>query len=293
MRFFLPIYRFLLIVACLASFIWLLNKNLVPEGTLVLKKDFCSASEPRFISDLYPENRVGIAEENESGCFQRIFVEPAYFSVNIPRTFSNVKVKIVYANPDQEVFQLGLMKKRINPLDWNFQLKPLENKILDNLTWSKLTEQGITLWQKQKRFESIHAYVNNVPSDQKTATFNYYFSPEAVKDSAEVAVWNPKGSFDNIDYIIAGYVSPAIFDSSAGQTGWREQSVEFFAGVDYLNGRVMEFIFSAPGLTENRYEIKIKEIEVELNRAKTSWSNFFFDLKNYLFKRFGNLKSKI
>jgi len=292
MKFFSSIYRFLLIVACLASFFWLLNKNLVPSGTLLLKKDFCA--ESRFISYLYPENRVGVVEEEDNGCFQRIFVEPAYFSVNVPRTFTRAKVKVIYANPDQEIFQLGLMKKRINLLDWNFQLKPLENKILDELGWFKLTEQGIILWQKQKRFESIYDYVNNLPIDQKTATFYYYFSPEAVGDPTKVVGWNPETSLEDVDYLIADYLTPEVIGRSLVDGAvWQEQIAEFSAGAEYMNDRNLEFMFSAPGLTESRHEIKIKSIEVELSRAKTDWSNLLSDLKSYLFRRFDRLKSKI
>lgn len=106
-------------------FAWLLQKNMVMRGALSLDKDFCSSS--RFISNLYPEDRVGILEKDESGrCFQRIFVEPAYFKVKIPRIFDTARVTVTYANPDQAEIKLGLLKKREYPLDWRFSLKDLQ-----------------------------------------------------------------------------------------------------------------------------------------------------------------------
>lgn len=108
--------------------IWLVSKNLIMTGELIVEKDFCSPS--RLISGLYPENRVGLMEKGEdTECFQRIFIEPAYFKLKVPRTFNRVKIEIIYQNPNHPVLQLALMQKRINPLDWNFQLKPLESPI--------------------------------------------------------------------------------------------------------------------------------------------------------------------
>ncbi|MDO9579720.1 MAG: hypothetical protein Q7J06_04005 [Bacteroidales bacterium] len=122
----LKIYRFFLILIVLLLGSWLISKNLVMDGELVVEKDFCFPS--RLISDFYPENRVGSIERQEGeGCFQRIFIEPAYFKLKIPRTFNKVKVEITYQNPDHPVLQLALMQKRVNPLDWNFQLRPIES----------------------------------------------------------------------------------------------------------------------------------------------------------------------
>ncbi|HKL23475.1 MAG TPA: hypothetical protein VJ895_01865, partial [Candidatus Nanoarchaeia archaeon] len=53
---------------------------------------------------------------------------PVYFKIKVPRTFSKIKLEIVYQNFQHPVLQLGLMRKRQNPLDWKFQLKEIEQK---------------------------------------------------------------------------------------------------------------------------------------------------------------------
>lgn len=278
MRLILYLYRTILIVAFLSFFGWLVYQNSVVGGKLFIVKDFCNESD--FISDLYPENRIGRAEKDVDDCFQQIFVEPAYFKVKVPRTFNMANVKLVYRNPDQTIFQLGLMKRRINPLDWNFTLKLLENKIFDNLDWHKIEKDGITLWQKQKQFESIYQFVNNVPPDQKTSTFYYQFSQEAVKNPTKVVGWNTETNLEYIDYIIAQYISPRSIN------GWYEQTVEFLVGAEYTNDHFLEFMLSAPGLTESRYKIKIKRIEIELLRPPTDSKTFIYDLKGYFIRTF-------
>jgi len=287
----LKIYRLVLILAVLLLLAWLLNQNVVISGQLFASRDFCDSS--RFISDLSPENRVGGTEHENGDCFQRIFVEPAYFKVKVPRTFSQVKVKIIYANPDQPLFELGLMKKKEFPLDWRFTLKPLENKIFNDLDWELIVEEGISFWQKKKRFDSIYEFVNNVPDDQKTATFHYEFSPEAIKDSTKVIVWNLNTNLDYVDYIIAQYQEPEVVTSqSLTETVWQESSTEFLVGGEYMNNNHLEFILSAPSLTHSRHEIKIKRVEIELIRPATNWSNFFSDLKNYFVRKISNVRNK-
>lgn len=267
----------------MSFFAWLAIQNTVVSGHFFVQKDFCTDS--RFISDLYPDNRVGRVEQIDSGkCFQRVFVEPVYFKVKIPRTFANAKVKLIFANPDQPFLQLGVMKKKLNPLDWRFTLKLIENKIFDNLDWFKLTEKGVSFWQKQKRFESIYDYVNNVPTDQKTVTFYYEFSKEAVKNPTKVVAWNSETLLEHVDYIISKYTSPKIINNL-----WQEQTVEFLVGPDYMNDHYLEFIISAPGLTENRYEIKIMAIDIELSRPATDWPIFLTDLKNYFIRKISKL----
>lgn len=214
MKTFLKIYRLILIFGVLILLAWLLQKNMVMQGTLSLSKDFCF--ESRFVSNLYPEERVGAVEKSEEGnCFQRIFVEPVYFRVKIPRTFDYAKVRVTYSNPKQKVFQLGLMKYRKFPLDWRFSLRDLN-----------IVQEG-----------------------------------EGIVEE--------------------------------GENVWQTAEAEFVAGVEHLNDHALEFIFSAPGLTDSRYEIKIGKIEVELTRPASDWSDFFRDFKNYLINKTKNVREKI
>ena len=60
MRYILRVYRISLILCVIVLGIWLMYKNLVMSGELIVEKDFCSQS--RLISDFYPENRVGLIE---------------------------------------------------------------------------------------------------------------------------------------------------------------------------------------------------------------------------------------
>ncbi len=284
-RIFLKIYRLFVLVSILVLLFWLCQKNVVTGGKLFIERDFCNQS--RFISNFYPEERVGETEKERGECFQKVFVEPAYFKIKIPRTFERAKIRIFFQNFDQENLQLGLIKKREFPLDWRFTLKPLENKTLDYLNWFRLSEQGITLWQKEKEFDRIYDFVNNLPKDKKIGTFFYDFSPEIKNGFDNIKKWNLQDSINNFDYLIADYQSPQQ------ENNWKMSEIDFLVGKEYLNEHALEFMISAPGLTDHRYEIKIKKIEVELIRPEANWQSFIFDLKDYLLRKIQNVKEKI
>jgi len=105
----LKIYRVILIVLALVFLVWLLNKNIVSEGKLYISKDFCEKSN--FISELYPEERVGLIEKQDGICWQKIFVEPVYFKVKVPRTFDTAKATIHYNEKKIISFRLAFHSK--------------------------------------------------------------------------------------------------------------------------------------------------------------------------------------
>ena len=66
---------------------------------------------------------------------------------------------------------------------------------------------------------------------------------------------------------------------------WQKGVVEFMAGPNYMNDHALEFMISAPGLTDARHEIKIKKIKVWLYRSPFNWRNVCPDIKNYLINK--------
>jgi len=124
MRLILNIYRILLIIGAVVLFGWLTYQNIVPGGELYLTQDFCR--ENNFVSRLYPDNRVYSVKREGEQCWQEFFAEPVYFLVNVPRTFSQARVKVTYRNMSQSALSLGLMAKKETPLDWRFVLEPIE-----------------------------------------------------------------------------------------------------------------------------------------------------------------------
>ncbi|MFH0818670.1 MAG: hypothetical protein V1898_01615 [Patescibacteria group bacterium] len=175
------IWSIFLFVAIVALFLFLLNNYFVFNGKLTISYDFCSPAT--LITEFTPTGRALAIEKNlKTGeCYQRIVGEPVYFTSYVPRSFDTAEVAINYQNPSQSILELGVQKS----IDWNFELKPLENKFIDNSTWDRINTDNIIFLQKQKKYNSYQEFLDNVPTDKKIATYNYSLPYKFVIDDYE------------------------------------------------------------------------------------------------------------
>lgn len=286
------VWRTAMIVGIVFFLVWLIWQNIVPSGYLKVEKTFCPESRYSillsspigFISDLYPNTRVSNFEIDSRGrCWRSFFADPVYFKIFVPRSFNKIKLKIYYQNEQQPLLQLGMMKVSQGPIDWAFQLQPIENKIFDQLDWSKITKSDIVLWQKNKKFSTIEQFVNNIPSDKRLATFSYDLTPEAIKNPKKIILWNQDTPLKYVDYILARYRSPET------DGDLKISATQFYITPEFLNGHQLEFILSAPDLAKNQYQIKIYKIEAELEREPTNLN----DLGELLINLFNRVIDKI
>ena len=206
-KFLLWAWRATLIAGCVLFFLWLVWQNVIPSGYLRIENDFSQqinsslffSPQQKFISDLYPADRVSPIETDASGrCWQQFFSEPVYFKINLPRSFEKVRIKIFYQNIGQPLLQIGLMKINQGSNNWAFQLQPLENQIFDQLNWYKIVKGGVTLWQKNKKFNTVEQFVNHLPVSERLATFDYNLTPEAITNPKKIILWNSKLSLIHI-----------------------------------------------------------------------------------------------
>jgi hypothetical protein len=270
------IWRALLVAGVILIILWLCSNNLVGSGVWKAEKDFCremtqsviTSPTTDFISDLYPADRVMAPTiDDQSRCEQSFFAEPVYFDINIPRSFSHVRLEIYYQNANQPLLQIGLAKVGQLSDDWTFQLQPLENQYFDKLNWSKIVKGDIALWQKNKQFNTIEQFVNNIPANQRVATFYYDLTAEAIKNPKKVITWNYNTPMQYVDYVISTYQPPKqVGDLKVGR-------VNFTINPEFSNGRQITFMFSAPNLGKLQQPIKIYKIVAELDREPTGFSN--------------------
>ena len=263
----LLIVRILLILLAISLFVWIFWQILLPGG--YFEVIYTPDTKSNFISEFYPNEIL------EDG---RILVEPVYFKVRVPRVFRRVRVIITFQNDQHPLFQVGTRTGH----SWDFQFCPLENKVLEELDWSKISEEGVTLWQKKEKFVSIHEFVNNLPKTAKILTHNYHFSKEVIKGIEEnVAEWNVETPMEDSDYVIAHYFPPEdIGPSTELGINWKKAEV-IFENPIVTQGQ-LEFMLSAPNLQEYKNEVKIGEIKLIFEREPVTWQNFWPWLKYYI-----------
>jgi len=170
--------RILLFSLLAIAILFLIYKAIIPFGHTTYTWKPCNKSILRVIghiSELKPDDRM------EGECLNKIIGEPAYFNLRTPRTFDSAKVTLRYKSNrgptasdavgprDLSIIELGLLADKQK----NYILKPIENKILDELTWDKTESDGVSLFQKNKQFESIDEFLNNLPPKNEIAVYKY------------------------------------------------------------------------------------------------------------------------
>ncbi len=145
-----------------------LYKGLIPGGRLFFSHNF--SSDGVFVSKLSPDDRFRVDSNNNIDAIGN----PLYFNLRTLRNFQRVDMTLVYKNEEFSLLEAGVLMDGSN---WNYQLKPLENKIIDRLIsnseWSMLEDSGLLLLQKSNKYSSISKFLKNPPESDKLALYNY------------------------------------------------------------------------------------------------------------------------
>ncbi|MBN2169481.1 MAG: hypothetical protein JW738_09575 [Actinobacteria bacterium] len=81
------------------------------------------------------------------------------FKVKVPySSVSNVDVKLKYKGNPNELL-LGVM----DASEGSYIYKPVNNKIINALTWESVTSNGATLFEKEKKYQSFNEFLEAIP----------------------------------------------------------------------------------------------------------------------------------
>ncbi len=186
----------------LVSIFWFVYMAVVPSGRIEYVYNFEKKSG--FISPLKPNDRVGEIKNGK----QKIIGDPVYFSLRTSRDFSLAKLAIEYQDYGlvTPIIEAGvLVDKKI----WRYDLKPLQNSVIDNLSlvWETVRDGDVILLQKEKKYSSINDFLHNPPPANMIATYNYtppfaYVLADYTSSTDDIVVDIPlRGSFEIFTYI--------------------------------------------------------------------------------------------
>lgn len=197
------IFRIRIIIAfvSISGIFGLVYMAVIPGGKITYTKDF--ENESFFINKFTPVDRVNGA----SGGTQKIIGDPVYFSLRTPRRFDQAKLTIKYKNNSgRPLIEAGVLADKVI---WRYDLKPLENRTIDQvgLAWSQTREGDLILLQKDKKFASLADFFKNLPPHDQIAVYNFqpdheFILPGYVKNERETAVKIPlQGDYQFYTYI--------------------------------------------------------------------------------------------
>lgn len=218
---------------------WLLFMGVAPSGRISYVYDFENSSY--FIRKLTPAERVKLPENDE----QEITGSPVYFFLKTPRRFDKAVLTLVYRDKEANlpigsiaslsashpIIEAGVL---LNKNLWRYDLKPVENRIIDQLSlvWNKTEKNGITFLQREKKYETIEDFLNNISSAQISAN-----------QRSEIALYNYNLDFEYLmpDYKLAGKETEINYPLRG--------DYQFYA---YLKNEDLDFTFSFEDLNKNK-----------------------------------------
>lgn len=254
-------WRATLYLAGILFLAWLFYQNLVPTGILVLQNK--KGSPASLISDLHPANRI--IETRDSN--QTFYVDPVYFDAKVPRAFEKVMVDISWQNQAQPILELGARKARG---EFGFVLKPLQNKVIDDLDWSCEREDELLFCQKVKKYASLNKFFAQ-PAGKLVV---YHFKPDV---DIKYDVMNVETQIDRYDYFITDYTAPEALGND-----WYRRRITYQWRDFALHINKISFMLSAPQLNQGHGQITVGDISVVLEREPLDWPGFVEYVKNQL-----------
>lgn len=120
-----------------------------------------------------------------------------------------------------------------------YNVHPFYNAFLQDLDWEAVYDevQGVTLYQKEKRFDSVQEYLANVPSDRVNAV--YFFKDKRIENAQTLTRFDHPA--EEIDFIVTTYKRAKLT-----RDGWYESGFEFDLSQSVMREDLVTYLFSIP-----------------------------------------------
>jgi len=171
-KFFTRLIQLIIILVPCGLFFWLANIAIVPSGIFVVIKDVNEISP--YLDRFLPDARVeSFFQESDGDWAQKIVGDPVFYFVHPQLSFDSITVEYRFKNKNTPIVEAGILADATTGA---YQLEPLQNLIIDNSTWNKISTDGTVLLQRQKKHESIDSFLANLPALSEIATYHYDLS---------------------------------------------------------------------------------------------------------------------
>ena len=161
--------QLVIIIIPIGLFVWLLVIDIAPSG---FRPASWSVNEPSpFIDRLLPDQRLLVGQTTDDGSpYISIIEDPVYFSVHLPHTyFERMSVALTMRPTDQPIVEVGLLRDVASQA---YELKPLYNALIDALPWTVFEQDGVSLYQRNRVYESLEAFYANPPERSRIAVYH-------------------------------------------------------------------------------------------------------------------------
>lgn len=153
--------------------LWLLLKAIVPAGEILYSTDFNDKNY--FLRKITPKERVLTVD---TVLPNRIIGDPVYFNLRPVRGFDTAEMTFKFKNmTGLPLIEAGIL---VDKTTWRYDLKPLENEILNKLmlVWDVARDEELVLIERDTlssttKYASIAEFLENPPESDRIAVYNY------------------------------------------------------------------------------------------------------------------------
>jgi hypothetical protein len=147
----------------------LVDIAVVPSGVFTVERVVNELSP--YLDRLLPDARTEkVYQEADGDWAQKIIGDPVFFFVHPQRSFDSLVVEYRFKNKNTPIVEAGILAEAATGA---YQLEPLQNLIIDNSTWNKISVNGTVLLQRQKKYDSLDSFLAAPPARSKIATYHY------------------------------------------------------------------------------------------------------------------------
>ncbi len=186
---------------------------------------------------------------------QTIISNNALFTSKVMAFRNKTFVKITY-KPALHPFKFWISLKTVEGT------KPvsilIHHPLLDNLSWSHVTNVQYTLYQREPKYQSVEEFISSPPKDAVIGTDQVIIDQKIIAQN-NIEALDDLASLENVDFILTTYhkpfeengylVSEAVVDASNG---------------DIVNDELLWTLYM-PGLSVDN-PLKIKKVDIVYNQ---------------------------
>lgn len=212
----------IILLTAIITFISL--SNIEPFGITI---QYAMGEDTTDISQLGPRNRVQTITVNGQQA-NKVTDDLVYFNTNMPFNFDSAIVKVWYQNPNPDQnFSLGFQDQS----EWHYTIKPLDAPFLNSLTWTK-TGSNPVLYQRNKTYNSVSAFLKNPPKYSIIGTYEYDSFDGGI-DQTHLASYKPQKKDTVISTVLRGSQTLYVYlDHEPLHLSFEKQDLNWYPGPD-------------------------------------------------------------
>jgi len=198
--------------------------NIAPLG---ITTQYAMGQDTTDISQLGPKNRVQtITLEDQQ--VTKVTDDLVYFTTSMPFNFDNATVKVWYqnSNPNQTI-SIGFHDQNV----WHYAIKPLAVPFLNSPNWNRMGSNP-TLYQRNKTYNSVSAFLKNPPRYSIIGTYQYNSFSDG-SDQIHLANYVPQQQETTIPAVLRGSQTLYVYlDHEPLHLSFEKQDLHWYPGPD-------------------------------------------------------------